>query len=261
VRTNFLCFLALCSAAASLACLRDASLEAPAAAPATCPCLCFLGMSPNQQSALVSAVATCRRRQDAPICPRLVAQDTHLRPPQRTAVLPSPSCASFRQIHQSARVLLRSCLSPSTQRSLLVVGAANTQRLVALLPVTVDTVLSTRGRRRKTRHAAQMPALPAPSPPAVSCPLDPLDAGKAAITFQPVGVGVLYSNTTFIGDMGPPLQIRQVAHLVEHIGSSMYRPLLKSKNNVREKWREFSVPLRPALSQNLIAEEAGARAR
>ena len=31
-----------------------------------------------------------------------------------------------------------------------------------------------------------------------------------------VGVGVLYSNTTFIGDMGPPLQIRQVAHLVEH---------------------------------------------
>ena len=68
----------------------------------------------------------------------------------------------------------------STQRSLLVVGAANTQRLVALLPVTVDTVLSTRGRRRKTRRAAQMPALPAPSPPAVSCPLDPLDAGKAA---------------------------------------------------------------------------------
>ena len=26
----------------------------------------------------------------------------------------------------------------------------------------------------------QTPALPAPSPPAVSCPLDPLDAGKAA---------------------------------------------------------------------------------
>ena len=110
----------------------------------------------------------------------LVWQATQLRPPQRTAVLSSPSCASFRQIHQSASVLLRSCLSPSTQRSLLVVGAANTPRLVALLPVTVDTVLSTRGRRRKTRRAAQMPALPAPSPPAVSCPLDPLDAGKAA---------------------------------------------------------------------------------
>ena len=33
-----------------------------------------------------------------------------------------------------------------------------------------------------------------------------------------VGVGVLYSNTTFIGDMGPPLQIRQVAHPMEHHG-------------------------------------------
>ena len=31
-----------------------------------------------------------------------------------------------------------------------------------------------------------------------------------------VGVGVLYSNTTFIGDMGPPSQIRQVAQLMEH---------------------------------------------
>ena len=31
-----------------------------------------------------------------------------------------------------------------------------------------------------------------------------------------VGVGVLYSNTTFMREITPLLQIRQVAHLMEH---------------------------------------------
>ena len=99
-----------------------------------------------------------------------VRQDTQhkrkLRPPQRTAALPWPSCARFRR------------------------DAPRCRRLFALLPVTVATVLPPLVRRRKARraeraarHAAQSccgpctvetPALPAPSPPAVSsCPLTP----------------------------------------------------------------------------------------
>ena len=64
-----------------------------------------------------------------------------------------------------------------------------------------------------------------------------------------VGVGVLYSNTTFIRETTPLLQIRQVAHLMEHHMQPARAPRAKEHTNNPVQKPNFRGHAVPAVSK------------
>ena len=69
-------------------------------------------------------------------------------------------------------------------------------------------IMHKRGTDASTQRSSLLPWL--------ACAIQRFARQRGSVLELGVGVGVLYSNTTFIRETTPLLQIRQVAHLVEH---------------------------------------------